>query len=280
MDDAESVSDVQFSSPPSSSAIENTFRMGQVLEWKRDFQAAISKYLLVCAAMESVIKVNPGARVDMKWVLLSLEAIAKIYERREDYAKSVPFRECLIEFLKHIKADGESSLEDETLGDFDRTTSAASAYGRLFEQIHTAAALPEEPCESTLDLLKMVAEDQQKKKEDRVDRMLQMLDQKHKERVQQIQNSFWRRNYERAVRHPIIAGLLIATVCSLLVYCTTLKPKNVVNLPDDEGEKIASMERLVQQQIEQKKNKKPTTPRRTAKPTPTPFRLEKNVFDL
>jgi hypothetical protein len=253
--------------------------MAQVLDRKGEFPAALSKYLLVCDATENVIKVNPGARVDMKWVLLSLDAIAKIYERREDHAKSVPFRECLIGFLNQIKDGGESALEDATLEDFDAVTTGASAYGQLFEKVHAAAALPEEPCESTPDLLRMVAEEQQKKKEERVERMVEMLDQKHKEKVQEIQSSFWKRNAQRALRHPIITGLLITAVCLLLVYYVTHKPKKA-SVPDDEYKAFAEIERELMEKWWKSRKRVPTASRGTPRPTPTLYRWGSDALDL
>lgn len=73
------VSENLFTSTPSSSSIENTYRMGQVLQAKKDYTKAISTYLSVCETTERVIAMNPGANVEMQWVFLSLGNISDIY---------------------------------------------------------------------------------------------------------------------------------------------------------------------------------------------------------
>jgi hypothetical protein len=277
-EDYEYRSDIEFSAPPSSSAIENIFRIAQVLERKEKCSEAISRYLLVCDSIDRVIQMNPGAEVDIKWVLLSLENIAKIYEVRKDWPKSIAFRKCLTGFAQYIQSSGGRDLtgdgdedKDDSPHDFDTITTAAVAYRALFARVREAAELPEKPSETTADRLQQLAAAHEKQKQDRVERVMKLLDDEHEARMKAIQNSFWKRNWHRAMRHPLITGVTIAVLSLLLVFYVTTasKRKKKVAVPEDFDAQMAFLERIVAEQRAKQKEATPSTPRRTLKPTPS-----------
>jgi hypothetical protein len=228
-DEVDFVPDASLSAlePPSTSSIENAFRLAQVVQRRKDPLAAVPRYLIVCDMVQNVIQMNPAARVDVKWVLLSLSSIADIYDGREDWEKSKAFRDCVQRFALYIQSEGKSlDDEDSESTDLDSIASVAVAYGRLFEDLQAARALPDRaPPETPAALLRRIADAHERTQRGQLEAIARRLGSAHDEHEQAIRGSFWRRNTDRIARHPCLAVLiLLALVLIILVYAT-LRPR-------------------------------------------------------
>jgi hypothetical protein len=283
--DLEYIPDARFSrlDPPSTSSIENAFRIAQALERKQDPLNAVSRYLYVCEMIENVLQMNPGARVDVKWVLLSLKNIADIYDDRRDFAKAKAFRKCLVDFANYLKSEGQSLDEDgDEDPNFDSITTAAVSYRRMFEAVRTAAALPDQaPPEEPTVLLQRIAEAREKARQDRVEEMVRLLDEAHEERERSIQRSFWKRNLFRAARHPFIAGAVMLVVIVSVVWYTTLRqPKKKVR--SDEPVDFALLDELARKNHEKAESERKKHPPKTPKPkkTAAPVEVDERLFEI
>jgi hypothetical protein len=283
-DDVDYVPYARFSKlePPSTSSIENGFRIAQALERKGDPLGAVSRYLLVCDMIENVIQMNPGARVDVKWVLLALRNVADIYDSRRDWAKSKAFRACLVSFANYLKSEGQP-LDDDEDPDFDSITTAAVAYGRMFTAIRDAAAIKDQPPpEEPVALLHRIAEAREKAQQERVEDMIRRLDEAHEEHEKSIKNSFWKRNLYRAARHPFIAGALMLAIAVLVVCYPAIRPAQKKQIDPDAPVDFSILDELARKNHEKAvaEGKVPRT--RTPKPTrtPQPIDIDDSLFNL
>jgi hypothetical protein len=285
-DDPDYVPDARFATlePPSTSSIENAFRLAQAIERRNDPSGAIGRYLAVCDMIESAIQMNPGARIDVKWVLLSLRNIADIYDSRRDWKKSRAYRKCLEQLANYLKSDSRGiDADDDGNPDFDSITTASVAYRRIFDAIHNAAALPDTPPpEAPADLLRRIAEAREKTQQDRIEEMIGRLEEANREREEAIQRSFWKRNLYRAAKHPIVAGALLVlvglTVLSLMAFRMDSKPQTRSDEPVDMA-KLEELARINHEKAEAQKKKHGT---RTPKPSRTavPVKIDESLFDL
>jgi hypothetical protein len=284
-EDADYVPDARFSTlePPSTSSIENAFRLAQAVERRNDPAGAITRYLAVCDMIANAIQMNPGARVDVKWVLLALRNIADIYDARRDWKKSGAYRKCLEQLAHYLKSDGRGlDTDDDGNPDFDSITTASVAYRRIFDAIHNAAALPDTPPpEAPADLLRRIAEAREKSQQDRMEEMIGRLEEANREREEAIQRSFWKRNLYRAARHPFIAGAVLVlvglTVLSSMAFRGDAKPK-----VSDEPVDMAKLEELARRNHEKAEAQRKKHGTRTPKPSRTaaPVKIDESLFDL
>jgi hypothetical protein len=231
----------EFTCPPASSSIENTFRMAQVLEKKGDTDAAISKYLLVCESLERAISLIPSATVDIRLAVFSLGNISDIYQSRGDWDKSLAFRECQRQFLEYFRRHRHLTLgEEEDAGlDFSEVTSTAASLGRLFAGIADARATKERPPpEAPEKLLRRFQDAVTAEREAQADRIAEMLDRATNARDATITNSFWKRSLRRAADHPWMLILVAFVIGVVIVLAVALRPKKRRLLPPETAKRL------------------------------------------
>lgn len=253
MSDADSVSSAHFTDTPSSSSIENTYRMAQVLHKKGDLDLAIEKYLLVCDSLRRIIRVNPGARIEIQWVVMSLGDVADIYYDRQDYKKSLAFRNCQKSFLEFMQTqrhggipDLDSDSDDEDLAKFAEVTSRGTTYQRLFEQVQAAQDLPSRPPPETAEeLLKKFQEAKEKDEEAKIDRVIKLLEEAAEQREKELKNSFWKRNLQRIVEHPALFVMMMVALSVIVIVFVKFRPRRRVVIPGGIDAQIAYLEKYV-----------------------------------
>jgi hypothetical protein len=231
----------EFTCPPASSSIENTFRMAQVLEKKGDTDAAISKYLLVCESLERTISLIPSATVDIRLAVFSLGNISDIYESRGDWDKSLAFRKCQRQFLEYFRRHRHLTLgEEEDAGvDFSEVTSTAASLGRLFAGIANARATKERPPpEAPEKLLRRFHDAVTAEREAQADRIAEMLDRATEARDVALTNSFWKRSVRRAADHPWMLILVAFVIGVVIVLAVALRPKKRRMLPPEMAKRL------------------------------------------
>jgi tetratricopeptide (TPR) repeat protein len=261
----------QFTCPPASSAIENTFRMGQVLQKKDEPDEAIKKYLAVCDALERVVTLNPSANVDVRLAIFSLGHIADIYHSREDWDKSLAFRECQQGFLDYINHNHHVRLDDDAeeadaVPDFYQVTSQAAAYRRLFERVRAAKELKERPpVEKPEEMMRRYREALVKEEQDRNEKLVRMLNEGTHQHEMEIRNSPIKRNLQRIIDHPIVFMVMFVFVRITIATVLQMRPKKKLVLPEGLDAKMDFLERVARQQ--KGKNSGKPTRERTTRPT-------------
>lgn len=250
-----------FHGAPASSAMENAFRMAQVLQAKKDYTVAIQKYLNICLNTEKIVAMNPTAHIELQWPALSLGLIAEIYHEKADYNKEIAFRTVqneLLEFMRNKKA-GASSTSDDDEGDIDfvEIATVGQQYQRIFKRMHEAIDMPEAPPKLDVEkFIKDLQEARQKDEEARIEDAIRQINEANEERERAIQNSFIRRNLQKIIDHPITFTIILIFIASLIVAYVHFKPKT-------RSKKIRSMDQsmaILQQYLndyEAKNGKKP-----------------------
>ena len=254
MAEQEYSSSVHFTDPPSASSIENTYRMAQVLYRKGDLDLAIDKYLLVCDSLERVITVNPGANIEVQWVVMSLGDIADIYYSKQDYKKALAYRNCQKSFLEFMQTqrnggipDPDSDSDDgSNLDKFVEVTSRGQTYRRLFSEIQEARELPARPpVETAEELLKKFQAAKEQDEEAKIDKIIKLLEEAAEQREKELKNSFWKRNLQRIVDHPALFVMLMVVLAVSVILFVKFRPRKRVAIPGGIDAQIAFLEKYI-----------------------------------
>ncbi|EAX99939.1 hypothetical protein TVAG_267080 [Trichomonas vaginalis G3] len=218
-----------FQGQPASSAMENSFRMAQVLQRKKDYKVAIEKYINICLNTEKIVAMNPTAHVELQWPALSLGYIADIYHEKEDLNKEIAFRTVqneLLDFMRNMKHEATSTSDsDDGDIDFIEIATVGQQYQRIFKRIHEAIDLPEAPPKLDIEkFIKDLQEARQKDEEARIESAIRQINEANEEREREIQNSFWKRNLQRIIDHPVIFTMVLLFLSTLVVAYVHFKP--------------------------------------------------------
>ena len=226
-DDEEYVSTATFTATPSAASIENTYRMAQVLRKRGDVDKAIDKYLLVCDAIERVLAMNAGARVEIQWVVLSLGDLGDIYYERQDYDKATAFRNCqsdFLEFFKTLKNGGipEPGYEEDQMDDFENfseVTSRAASYRKLFGRVREARELPDRRRKSPDELLETYTEEHERENQEKIDRLIRLFNAAADQQEKDSKGGCCVRMLTGIADHPFVFCLVVfvLTIVGMLI---------------------------------------------------------------
>jgi len=241
-----------FKSTPSSSSIENTFRMAQVLHKNKKYKESVDAFLKVCLQTEQVLLMNPGAKIEMHWVVFSLGFISDIYAEQSDYNKSKLFRDVQNDFLYLIKNKKENGVDDleendsPTPDQFIQLATLGHQYQEIFSSLHKAIDEPDKPPqEDHKELVRRIQEARKKDEEARAEEMIKMLNEAADNKEKELKNSFWKRNLKRLADHPLAFVLIVVLIAlSVVVYIKT-KPKKKFSIPGGIDAQMAYLEKYV-----------------------------------
>jgi hypothetical protein len=267
-----------FDCPLPASEVENTFRMAQVLGRTQRYGEAISRYIQVCESLERALRLDCTSPIDIRFAIFSLRAIADIYAAREDWPKSLAFRDCEQSFLHHINEHPATRLEDDpgALPDFAAITIQTELYLALFEKIHRAIEIPEKvtptPAETAKRCEAAIAEEN-RAKEERVMRIL--ADPVEQRGI----GSIWSRNFDRLVDHPwVVIGLV--SFFLVLGFVVFERSQSHRTAKAGSGNRESFLERMAQAKRERdtkakqrKTKKRPTTARTLDSARPDLFEI-------
>ena len=255
MNQEEIISENPFKSTPSSSSIENTFRMGQVLEKKKDFKSALEKYIKVCTETERIVLLNPGAKVEIHWVVYALGFISDIYSEKKDFKKALAFRNVQNDFLQFLakKKNIRNNEDDEEDGtnltneDFIELATTSTIYKQLFEKFRETLEIPDKPPqEDPKDLIKRIQEAKQKDEDAKAEEMIRLLNEVADSKEKELKNYFFKRNIKRLTDHPVLFVLFVVIIAIGIILFVKFKPKKKINIPGGIDAQIAYLEKYVQ----------------------------------
>jgi hypothetical protein len=238
--------------------------MAQVLQRQSDYDSAITRFILVCEKLERTLECDPSSVIDVRYAIFSLAAVADIYALREDWSKSLAFRECEQSFLHYLDDNPDIQFEDrddDILPDFTSVATNAYQFLRLFQKIHEAVNIPNKISETpdqTAERAKATLAAEQKAQTAEVIRLLTEPLALYKA---QISNSFWRRNFERVLDHPFIVGLILSVLAVVIIVLFHRNRRRVAIRHPGEHTREAARERLVKA-----KNSKKAKMRKTVRP--------------
>lgn len=286
-DDEEYVSTASFSSTPlSAQSVENTYRMAQVLEKRGEIDKAIAKYLLVCDAIERIIALNPGANVEVRWAVLSLGNMADIYYERKDYEKSVAFRNCQNAFLEFIKGQKHNvfhdTCEDDSLENFAEVASSGTIYRQLFEQVHEAAKLPDNPYESPDQLLEKYTDQQEKENEEKIQKLIRLFEAAADEQEKEDKSGCCVRMLTSIADHPGIFCVVVILLTVLVMLIVRAWPTPEPEVAEDFFTAMNMWDKLISEYAKNmKKQGRTPQPRQILRPkTKEEQAQDDDVFSL
>jgi hypothetical protein len=229
VDDDDEIAQIHFSCPPSTSDIENTFRMAQVLYKRKEYSQAVAKFMLVCDSLERVIAVNPGAQVEIHYGVFSIGGIADIYHDLSDFNKSIAIRRVQNDFLEFLQTQQDVTMDsndDSTPTDFVALAAASSRYRQFFKQLHLANDLPSNPPEETAaELRRRLIEARERDEAERLSRVLALLNDASESGELSMRESFWKRNLERITDHPVYFVVVILLFSIGVIFLTIFVPR-------------------------------------------------------
>lgn len=279
-DEIDFSSNNRFANTPSAQSIENTFRMAQVLQKKKEYRTAIDKYLIVCEQTERVLIMNPGANVEIHWSVFSLGYISDIYAELKDYNKAVAFRNAQTAFLEFMQSQKGGRNKDDSDDEQDIFTVATlgHTYVRLFKKVHDAKDVEEKPPEDTPEqLLKKLQDARRQDEENKIEETIRLLNEAAEQNELEYKRSFWKRNMRRITDHPVIFVIIVLTIAISVLLFIKFRPKKKINIPGGIDAQIAYLEKYVKD-YEKKHGKRPPTKRPT--PRPRDPNQYSQMFDL
>jgi hypothetical protein len=218
----------QSSEGSSLAAVENIYKAAQDLHKRKEFPEAISQYLVVCQTLERSLALGRRAHVDVYWGILSIGGIADIYFELADWQKSLAYRKiqkAFLDIFEHRRDPTEDTDEESDL------IAITNQYLALFKRVHDANELPDKPPPETPEaIMERLTNARKKEEEQKIDRVIQLLNQASDSRDRQIRESFWRRNLQRALDHPVIVVIIVLVFVSGLLFLVNLSP--TVKIPD------------------------------------------------
>ena len=200
--------------------VEGVFRMGEVLQAKKDLDYAIEKYEEVVDETEKIVFMNPDSSIEVRWAVLALGNMSDIYTEREDWKKALALREIQNEFLcvmsKTPKQSSEDSSDDED--NFYEITTIGRQFNELFKKARKAIDMPcKPPSEDPQELARKFVEARKKDEEAEISNTIEKINNYVKAKEDEINGSFFKRNTHRATNHPIIFVLFVFFIAALMI---------------------------------------------------------------
>jgi hypothetical protein len=195
----------------SSMAIQNAFKMAQILQLQKKDDDAITQYHEVCSAIAKTIRENPDADVDYRLIPVSINKIVEIYRTRDDYGKMKAFLEVERLFLENLTVTSQDS-GSETKGQshnllemLDRMEAAFAVKAKLQPQ----------------EIVQMMLEERKEKERESMKRNMETLLQYAEERKRKLENSRWARVCDFFDRHTcaiMIWGMVLVVIITMGVF--------------------------------------------------------------
>ena len=235
-----------FTSTPSSTSIENTFRMAQVLQKKGDYKKALLNYITVCQQIKKLIAINPAACSEIHWVIFSLGNISDIYMEKKDYAKCNAFRSSQKEFMDTMQSIKEENEEDNSKGEISlySITIASRKYLQCYESFDKALATPDSAPEDPKELVKRLQEAKARDEEARIEELTRLLNEEAERREKECQNSFFNRATGFITQNPLYIILFVILLIVLIFAFKKLKPKKAFKSLDTDA-RMAQLEHKI-----------------------------------
>lgn len=203
--------------------VEGIFRMGEVLQAKKDLDYALEKFEEVVYETEKIVFMNPSARIEIQWAVLSLGNMSDIYTEKEDWKKALALRQIQTEFLQTMtnssKTTNNENSDDENT--FLEITTIGRQYNSLFRKAHAAIEMPcKPPPEDPQELARKFIEAKKKDEEAEVNNVIKKINEVVKAKEDEINNSFFKKNMQIVFDHPILFVLfvILVGVAIFLIY--------------------------------------------------------------
>lgn len=186
-----------------SSAIENNFKIAQVLKIRGEIPHAINKFKDVCYSLEKVVKMNPSAQCELHFIPMSLGELSKIYQEKEDIEKALAFTKCQRAFLEFM-ANNKPNQEGECSTDGGEDELPEHTLPELFSEMTRAFEMEDAPPpKNPQEVVQLFLEAQKKQEQETARRNLEMLNKLTEERKRKLESSRWGQTVEWVNQNPI-----------------------------------------------------------------------------
>ena len=209
-----------------SSAIENNFKIAQVLKIRNEIPRAINKFKDVCYSLEKIVKMNPSAQCELHLIPMSLGELSKIYQEKEDIEKALAFIKCQRGFLEYM-ANNKPNQEGECSTDGGEDELPEHTLPDLFAEMTRAFEMEDAPPpKDPQEVVQLFLEAQKKQEQETARKNMEMLNRLAEERKRKLESSRWEQTLEWVNNNPI--KLAVFCLCFLGVFLAIALP--MINL--------------------------------------------------
>lgn len=191
-----------------SSAIENNFKIAQVLQIRKEIPKALAKYQSVCVSLENISKNNPGANLELHFIPLSLGKMSDIYKEKQDLEKALAFMKCQRHFLEYMASNKPNREQEDSTDGADGKGFDEHSLDDLYSEMHKCFEMKDAPPpRDPQEIVKEFAEAKKKQDEENARENMRRLNEILEERKRKLENSKWEQTIEWVSNHPIKLAL-------------------------------------------------------------------------
>ena len=194
--------------PVTHAVLENTFKMGQLLQLQKKYDLAIEKYKEVCYSMADILKEHPEAEFHL--IPLSIGKAVEIYRERDDIDKALALMKVERKFLETMAASKEDFKSEDGDGEFK---CQKHDINKLLREMKSAFEMKKPATQSPEEIVKMLLEERKKQEQEAQQRNMQRLLEIAQERKNRLANSRWERFTDWLSNNPVV--LIIGVVVLL-----------------------------------------------------------------
>lgn len=235
---------------PPSNDIRNKYNTAEVLQKIKNYEKAIEKYFEVCWDIEKILKFNISAGVDFYLPMFSIGKISDIFEEREEYKKSLIFRQIQNSFLVILKQkkDIDDRIRNGDDIDIELADVSSITYDilNIFKQLRQAHDnINNSEYDSPQQLAKRINEAYQKDQQRKIEEFTRLLEKENEEREKKIKSSFWRRNVYDMLDNPVKFIIFLFFFAVFVMILLALRPRKKIKNPLSKDASFEYLEKYV-----------------------------------
>ena len=198
--------------PVSSAVLENTFKMGQILQIQKKYPQAIEKYLYVCNSMVEIMRKNPETEFHL--LVLAISKLVEIYREQQDLDRALAFMKVEKELLETMAARKGTKLDDDEKD--DEFNVQEHDMGEMMDHMEKALHMQNDK-KSPEEIVQMLLEARkQQERENQEENMKHLLD-IVEERKRRYENSRWERFSDWMSDNPVAVIIICMVVLGVFV---------------------------------------------------------------
>ena len=199
--------------PVSSAVLENTFKMGQILQIQKKYPQAIEKYLYVCNSMLEIMRKNPETEFPL--LVLAISKLVEIYREQQDLDRALAFMKVEKELLETMAARKGTKLDDdEKVEEHDM--------GEMMDHMEQAMNMKNDK-KSPEEIVQMLMEARKQQERESQEQNMKHLMEIVEERKKRYENSRWERFSDWMSDNPVVVIIICCVLLGIFVLGVFVK---------------------------------------------------------
>lgn len=201
--------------PVTGAVLENTFKMGQVLQIQKKYDQALEKYLYVCNSMLPILRQHPEAEYSL--LIVTISKLVEIYREKDELDKAIAFMKVERELLETLAArKGTYKDDDDDVKEFKAQEHDMTS---MMDHMESALHLKTDK-KSPEEIVQMLMEARKKQERENQEKNMQDLLKMLEERQKKYENSRWERFTDWLSDNPVF--VVIGSVAILAIFIVGL----------------------------------------------------------